>query len=152
MKKVGLIFPHQLFKESEVVANCDTVYILEEELFFTKYSFHKQKLVLHRASMKYYADFISSSTTVKYIQSTDYLGIEKILESQKENEVHCYHTDDYLLERRINRYAKKHAVPLVRYTNPNFINPESEVRDMLSKKATSWLVSMPNLAKNTVSY
>ena len=141
MKKVGLIFPHQLYKESKVVRNCDVVYIIEEYLYFTQYKFHKQKLVLHRASMKYYADLISSDTTVKYIQSNDYQGIGKIFESLKKNEVHCYLTDDYLLERRINRYAKKHAVQLERYTNPNFINPENEVRDMLSKKKNYFMAS-----------
>ena len=78
MKKVGLIFPHQLYKESKVVHNCDVVYIIEEHLYFTQYKFHKQKLVLHRASMKYYADLISSDTTVKYIQSNDYQGIGNI--------------------------------------------------------------------------
>ncbi|MDA8886180.1 cryptochrome/photolyase family protein [Bacteroidia bacterium] len=81
MKKVGLIFPHQLYKESKVVHNCDVVYIIEEHLYFTQYKFHKQKLVLHRASMKYYADLISSDTTVKYIQSDDYQGIGNIFES-----------------------------------------------------------------------
>jgi len=91
--------------------------------------------------MKYYADFISSDTKVKYIQSNDYQGIYKIFESLKENEVHCYLTDDYLLERRINRYAKKHQVPLVRYTNPNFLNPENEVRDMLSKKKNYFMAN-----------
>ncbi|MDC1430703.1 cryptochrome/photolyase family protein [Bacteroidia bacterium] len=141
MKKVGLIFPHQLYKESKVVHNCDVVYIIEEHLYFTQYKFHKQKLVLHRASMKYYADLISSDTTVKYIHSNDYQGIGKLFKSLEENEVHCYLTDDYLLERRINRYAKKHAVQLVRYTNPNFINPENDVRDMLSKKKNYFMAS-----------
>ena len=141
MKKVGLIFPHQLYKESKVVHNCDVVYIIEEHLYFTQYKFHKQKLVLHRASMKYYADLISSDTTVKYIHSNDYQGIGKLFKSLEENEVHCYLTDDYLLERRINRYAKKHAVQLVRYTNPNFINPENEVRDMLSKKKNYFMAN-----------
>jgi deoxyribodipyrimidine photolyase-related protein len=91
--------------------------------------------------MKYYADLISSDTTVKYIQSNDYQGIYTLFESQKENEVHCYLTDDYLLERRINRYAKKHQVPLVRYTNPNFLNPENEVREMLSKKKNYFMAN-----------
>ena len=61
MKKVGLLFPHQLYKESEIINSCDKVYIIEDELYFGQYRFHKQKLLLHRASMKYYADFVSNN-------------------------------------------------------------------------------------------
>jgi deoxyribodipyrimidine photolyase-related protein len=141
MNKVGLVFPHQLFKESKVVNNCDVVYLIEDHLYFTHYKFHKQKLLLHRASMKYYADLISSSTIVKYIQVTDYQGIEKLITELKDHEIHCYLTDDYLLERRLNRYAKKLNISLCRYTNPNFLNTESEVAEMLNKQKSYFLAN-----------
>ncbi len=141
MKQIGLIFPHQLFQDSLVVNNCDIVYLVEDDLYFTQYSFHKQKLVLHRASMKYYADYISSNTEVRYIQSSDYKGIDKILEVEIGNKIHCYYTDDYLLERRITRYAKKYAIDLLRYSNPNFINSENEVREILSKQKNYLMAS-----------
>jgi deoxyribodipyrimidine photolyase-related protein len=141
MANVGLIFPHQLFKENLLIAECEKVYLIEDELFFQQYNFHKQKLVLHRASMQYYAYYISSRTAVEYIQSTDSKSTEEILKLNKANTVHCYYTDDYLLERRLNRYAKKYDINLVRYTNLNFINPENEVRDMLGNQKSYFMAS-----------
>ena len=41
--------------------------------------FHKQKLLLHRASMKYYADFVANKTEVEYIQSIDNENLETVL-------------------------------------------------------------------------
>ena len=37
MKKVGLLFPHQLYKESEIINSCDKVYIIEDELYFGQF-------------------------------------------------------------------------------------------------------------------
>jgi len=36
-------------------AGADAVFLLEDPLFFRQYPFHKQKLMLHRATMKRYA-------------------------------------------------------------------------------------------------
>ena len=141
MKKIGLIFPHQLFKESKVVDACDEVYLIEEDLYFNQYNFHKQKLVLHHASMKYYADIISSDIKVNYIESSDYEGIKTLLSKLRDAEVHCYYTDDYLLERRLRRYSKERNIPLIRYANDNFINTEEEVREMLSSQKNYFMAS-----------
>ena len=54
MKKVGLIFPHQLFERHEILEICDQLYLIEESLFFTHFNFHKQKIAFHRASMRAY--------------------------------------------------------------------------------------------------
>ncbi|WP_297798529.1 cryptochrome/photolyase family protein [uncultured Eudoraea sp.] len=70
MKAVNLIFPHQLFKSSPLIENGLTCYLIEEYLFFNHYNFHKQKLAFHRASMRYYEDFLTSKKVdVVYIES-----------------------------------------------------------------------------------
>nr|WP_317199240.1 cryptochrome/photolyase family protein [uncultured Psychrobacter sp.] len=67
-KKVSLIFPHQLF--ANVSLWQDVCYLIEEDLYFTQYPFHKQKLVLHRASMKAYEQTLKDAgKTVHYIES-----------------------------------------------------------------------------------
>ena len=43
MKKTGIIFPHQLFEENILTSTCDTIYLVEEWLFFRQYNFHKRK-------------------------------------------------------------------------------------------------------------
>lgn len=55
---VFLLFPHQIFRDISMLREAGEVYLVEEYLFFNQYKFHKQKLVLHRASMKYYADYL----------------------------------------------------------------------------------------------
>ena len=55
-----LIFPHQLFRRSEILDLDCTIYLIEDFLFFKHYKFHKQKLVFHRASMKAYETYLTS--------------------------------------------------------------------------------------------
>ena len=55
-----IIYPHQLFAV-EFLPSVDVVYVVEEPLFFgtdSEYpmAFHKQKLVLHRASLRRYVE------------------------------------------------------------------------------------------------
>ena len=60
MSKTGIIFPHQLFEQSKLITKCDTIYLVEEWLFFKQYNFHKQKIAFHRASMKFYESYLQS--------------------------------------------------------------------------------------------
>lgn len=51
-----LVLPHQLFVE-HLDAPAGTVFVLvEHDLLFRQYRFHTHKLVLHRASMRRFAD------------------------------------------------------------------------------------------------
>ena len=54
--KIVLIFPVHLFRESDLLDTSDKKYIIEDPVYFSKYDTHKLKLILHRASMKKYAD------------------------------------------------------------------------------------------------
>ena len=68
-KRISLIFPHQLFADTSLWQ--DDCYLIEEDLYFTQFPFHKQKLVLHRASMKAYEQtLIDAGKTVHYIDSS----------------------------------------------------------------------------------
>ncbi len=63
-----LIFPHQLFQNHPGLQGGRMVYLVEEWLFFRQYNFHKKKLVLHRASMKFYESWLSEhGYQVKYV-------------------------------------------------------------------------------------
>ncbi|MFB6147917.1 MAG: cryptochrome/photolyase family protein, partial [Candidatus Nanohaloarchaea archaeon] len=48
-----IILPNQLFPE---LLDEDRKYLIEHPKFFTSKNFHRQKLVLHRASMKAYQE------------------------------------------------------------------------------------------------
>ncbi len=61
MTTLRLVFPHQLF-EQHLDADEGTVFALvEDDLFFRQYSFHVQKLILHRASMRRFATRLTSA-------------------------------------------------------------------------------------------
>lgn len=64
-----LILPHQLFdKKYFKKLDIKKVIIYEHPQYFTKYNFNKKKLILHRASMKYYYDYLKKSNyKVDYI-------------------------------------------------------------------------------------
>ena len=59
MKVANLIFPHQLFEFNPLLKQKGIFFIVEEYLYFKQYNFHIQKLAFHRASMKFYEDFLS---------------------------------------------------------------------------------------------
>ena len=61
---IFIILPTTLFKNLSVINDLlknnliKQIFIVEDPTYFTKFKFHKQKLILHRASMKYYYDFL----------------------------------------------------------------------------------------------
>ncbi|CAN5358998.1 cryptochrome/photolyase family protein [soil metagenome] len=125
MKAVTLIFPHQLFENHPALMKGRTVVLIEDALFFEQYRFHKNKLVLHRASMKQYAKNLTDrGLTSRYIDAKDHLSLDTIFKSfraEKIEQIHYCDTTDYLLERRIQRYAIRNKLKIAQHSNPNFI-------------------------------
>ena len=106
MNKIGIIFPHQLFEQNILINNCDTIYIVEELLYFRQYKFHKRKIAFHRASMKFYESYLQSKNiNVIYIDSinkqSDIRSLLAYLKKQKLNSFEYIDTTDYWLEQRI---------------------------------------------------
>jgi len=56
---IFLILPTQLFKDIKILNNYDKIYIIEEPYYLNP-NFHKQKLTLHMASIRYYYDYLKS--------------------------------------------------------------------------------------------
>lgn len=72
MSLATLIFPHQLFELNPALQKDVPVFLVEEFLFFKHYNFHKQKLVLHRASMKHYAQELEAKGfKVNYVEAPE---------------------------------------------------------------------------------
>ena len=72
-----LILPHQLFDIKYIPDNIDTIYLYEYPKYFKSHKFNKKKLVLHRASMKYYYDYLKKNKfNVKYIEYDKKLSIK----------------------------------------------------------------------------
>ena len=132
MKKINLIFPHQLFEKNPLL-DLEGVYCLVEEyLFFNQYNFHVQKLLFHRASMKYYEDYlIKKKKDVIYISQSDLESdIRNLIPFLKKNNyshINYILTEDNYLERRISQVAEKHEISLNKIQTPMFLNSRSEL-------------------------
>ena len=59
VNKINLVFPNQLFENSPLDLNKNKSYIMSM-IFFKKFNFHKQKLLLHRSSMMFYFNYLKS--------------------------------------------------------------------------------------------
>ncbi|MEY3055928.1 MAG: hypothetical protein RLZZ614_455 [Bacteroidota bacterium] len=139
--QVSIIFPNQLYKEHPAIHNNIPAYLVEEWYFFNQYQFHKEKLVLHRASMKFYEQFLKAQgVVVHYIESIETqnriaLLIDK-LHANKVKQIHIVDpVDNWLLEKIISS-SKKYGIELTIYDNPNFLNTINQVADYFSKKKT----------------
>ena len=71
-----LILPHQLFDKKYLDKNNKYI-IYEHPQYFTKYKFNMKKLILHRASMKYYYDYLKKNDYhVKYIDFDEKIKLD----------------------------------------------------------------------------
>ena len=129
-KNIHIIFPHQLFKTTEVLDKVDHIYLVEEYLFFNQYKFHKQKLVFQRASMKSYADYLQGKgKTVTYVNAinplSDIRQLLPYLKTKSVETIYCIDPTDNWLEKHIK--ANSDGVEIVWYENPLFINTKIEL-------------------------
>ena len=141
MKSVSLVFPHQLFSANPSIKKDRDIYLIEEILFFRQYNFHRQKLVLHRASMKAYEAYLHSKKyNVNYIETTEKISdirfLIKQLAKQNVTEIHYTNTVDNWLEKRIDYAAKTYKVKLVKYPTPNFLNQTEDLSQFFANKKT----------------
>jgi deoxyribodipyrimidine photolyase-related protein len=114
--KTFILYPNQLFKNLSNLVN-KKVLLIEEALFFTQYDFHIQKLVLHRASMKFYESYlIQNGILVEYFEDESYL------ETYKNEEVFVFELFDNYLEKKVY----KNFSNITTLKNPNFINPKDK--------------------------
>ena len=123
----AILFPHQLFED--VPFQSGHIYLVEEFLFFRQYKFHQQKLVLHRASMKYYEHYLrQKGFKITYIESNSpQSDIRNLIFSlQPTEQLEYIDVTDYWLEQRIQQTAEKSGIQLKRYDNPAFLNTSEE--------------------------
>ena len=129
---IGILFPHQLFEQNEIFAKCDTIYLVEERLFFKQYNFHKQKICFHRASMKFYESYLQSKNIeVVYVDSFNELAdIRKLIPHLKTLGITAFEyidTTDYWLEQRIEKACKACDVKYNKNRSPLFLNSPEEI-------------------------
>ncbi|MBM3979917.1 MAG: cryptochrome/photolyase family protein [Planctomycetes bacterium] len=128
MPTAALIYPHQLFDTHPAVAGADVVFLVEDPLFFRQYAFHKQKLMLHRASMKRYAAEVLPKANYIDAQQLEQTGdVVALVKKAKCNAVRVVDpTDDWLL-RRLTAACAAARMKLTVHDDPHFLTPPSEI-------------------------
>lgn len=142
---IALVYPHQLFENNPLFDRTNEFILIEDDLYFNQYNFHKNKLLLHRASMKYYFSLLTVlGKSVHYLDSTTNNITRYALEKAKSigaDEVILISPDDYLLERRINRYAKQIGLSVAYCENPQFLTSKTELETRLTKNKTGYFMA-----------
>lgn len=144
--EVSLVFPHQLFNNNPAISRGRTVVMFQDPLFFTQYNFLRQKLIFHRASMKAYAGALDDQgILVKYFDGTDKIkSAAELFAHFSEISINAVHTcepDDYLLKRRMQRYAGQFQINLVWYRSPGFLFGTEENALLLQGKKSYHLTT-----------
>ena len=94
-----IIFPTTLYENIKI--SDSAIFIVEEPIYFTKFAFHKQKLVLHRASMKFYYDYLTAKKyDVQYIEYDKMCNFYKNLRRKYKN-ISCYDPIDHTLRKKL---------------------------------------------------
>ncbi len=135
----GILFTNQLFEQNILASKCDTIYLIEEYLFFKQYNFHKQKIAFHRASMKFYESYLQSKKIkVVYVDSFNELAdVRKLIPHLHSIGITAFEyidTTDYLLERRLARLCKTHHITANKNRSPLFLNSSEEIVTYFSDK------------------
>jgi deoxyribodipyrimidine photolyase-related protein len=129
-----LIYPHQLFEIHPAISLGREIWLIEDPLFFGNdphwpSAMHRQKLMLHRATMKSYAaELATNGRVVNYIDSPqgNELSSSDLLEKYLPKNIKSIHyadVSDELLSRRITRFASKRDIGCFITPSPNFISP-----------------------------
>ena len=123
---IFIILPTQLFEFNDKLDKMDKIYLIEEPFYFTSKKFHKQKLILHRSSMKYYYDKLK----IKYNSKVIYIEFDKIDSNEFKNKnIFMYDPIDKLV---IEKYMKL-SLKIVIYDTPLFLETRSDLEEYRNK-------------------
>ncbi|MEY3471168.1 MAG: hypothetical protein RLZZ223_518 [Candidatus Parcubacteria bacterium] len=132
MKTAFLIYPHQLFENITRLKSSDIVFIVEEPLYFSEFKFHKQKLVLHRASMQKYRQYLEENEIktiyLEFHQLPQTESIAKILQEYQIESVEIYDVVDDWLGSRLSKAFSLSSIKLTIHNSPMFLTSESDFR------------------------
>ncbi len=137
MKSTLILYPHQLYPV-EFLPEVDTVFLVEDPLYFgvdSEYPLrmHKQKLILHRASMRRYVQEVlwPAGYKVEYIELDPLLQTADIMQRVSEaQQIYAFDPVDDVLLKRLLRSRREHAInaELELLTSPNFFLSDQDVR------------------------
>ncbi len=166
-----LLFPNQLFELKYFPQDNKPriVYLLEEPVYFgfrdIKLNFNKLKLVLHRASMKYYESYLKKNNIlVHYLEFNDLIKLKTYKQLIKNNDkddsdiLSTFDLTDHYLEKKVLK-----SFPSIKFQhNPNFLVSQEQLNQYYqsnkSKKTIvhghfyNWVKEQIDILTETKSY
>lgn len=144
MSAISLVFPHQLFCLHPSLEKSRPIYLVEDSLFFGNdthhpVGFHKQKLVLHRASMQAYAAK-KKEAGYQIILIPNHDDFRNVLPLDVKD-LHLADPHDFILEKRIRRFADKRSIRLHIATSPAFLSPASFLEEHIASRKKPFMAS-----------
>jgi deoxyribodipyrimidine photolyase-related protein len=125
MEDIFFIYPNTLFKNiKDYITSIKKIYVIEEPHFFTNFKFHKQKLILHRASMKYYFDYLKDSYDIKILY-VEYHNVKKLYNDNKNNNIYYFDVLDHSLNEQLLKKFKN----LTMYENQTFMESINDLNE-----------------------
>lgn len=134
-----IIFPHQLYTIPQLPYGTKEIYLIEHPYFFShpnpKIKYHKQKLVLHRASMRAYFDQLKKKGyPIKYIEfQYAKVGLKELLSQAKAKCIAYFDPTDKYLDAEIKNAISELNLSYERLPSPNFITPIGEMEKFFQK-------------------
>lgn len=128
---IFVIFPTQLYKNIDQIKKHHAyyVYLVEEEIYFTKYDIHKLKIAYHRATMKKYQDYLLS----KNINITYFNFNQDYFIKLKNHNVYIYNPVDHDIIDKFNKFSIKYKFKLTILESHNFITTHEELSNYHQK-------------------
>jgi deoxyribodipyrimidine photolyase-related protein len=137
MKSALILYPHQLFP-LEQIPGVDAVLLVEDPLFFgidrqQPVKLHKQKLILHRASMRRYVEEVlwPAGLEVEYVELDGLMTSEDIFDRAKKfDQLYVFDTiDDVLTKRLLEARRANNSISSFEFlSSPNFYLKNQEIQ------------------------
>jgi deoxyribodipyrimidine photolyase-related protein len=138
MTRAALIYPHQLFADHPALAGAGQAVLVEEPLFFTQYAFHRQKLILHRATMTRYAEALRRrGLEVHHVEAgrlADTASVAGVLKRRGVRSVRYVDPCDDWLSARLASALARQGIAAEVLDDPHFLTPASVIRDFTEGK------------------
>jgi deoxyribodipyrimidine photolyase-related protein len=130
-----IVLPTHLFEHHALLDTARPVYLIEDEQYFTAHAYHKQKLILHRASMKAYEALLKKrGMHTHYIEYSKAKNLFSTLKKQGITHIHYYDPVDHDVSERIRKKAKAAHIECIMYETPLFLTSSTVVTQLLGTK------------------
>ena len=114
MTEIFILYPIHLYHDISLLKeliqdnNLKTIFLIEDDIYFKKFNFLKQKILLHRSSMKAYYDFLLFELGIKniniiYVDNHKSYKLYVNIKKNKKINIHLYDPIDHDLLKKVDK-------------------------------------------------